>query len=101
MFLKLTNANPELDGVDIILNAASIVTGFEQRLLADTPNETTVTNLFCPPHGTWSVKERLADILTALGNDVAYVRAPATNGHINVASVDKPVKNPVKKTAKV
>jgi len=57
MFLQLTNANPELSGIPLMLNSDHIVTAFEQ-----TTNNVTVTNIFCPPHGTWQVSESLSEI---------------------------------------
>ena len=62
MFIKLTNAHPELLNEPIVINSDNIVSIFESEV-APTLR---VTNIHCPPHGTWNVQETLEEVLSLL-----------------------------------
>jgi hypothetical protein len=63
MFVTLTNAKPPFTGKLISINADSIVTMHENEIDREDGSTDFVTFIFIPPHGTWEVKETLAEIL--------------------------------------
>lgn len=62
MFIKLHNANPAHRDKPIIINTNSIVSMREGPAVREDRVDD-VTFIFCPPHGTWEVKEKLDQIL--------------------------------------
>jgi len=69
MLIKLTNANPQLDGELVVLNSEHIITMFEETILKGTAGEHRITNIYIPPHGTWQVRESLETICNKLTED--------------------------------
>ena len=66
MHIKLTNANTELYGQPIVLNTEFILTAYETTTVSSTGEVVTITNIYCPPHGTWMVTESLTAVLKLL-----------------------------------
>jgi hypothetical protein len=66
MFITLTNAKPPFTGKLISINSDSIVTMHENEIDREDGRTDQVTFIFIPPHGTWEVKETLAEILRQL-----------------------------------
>jgi len=63
MIILLTNTNPEVKGDPIALNTDFIVSMREGKAKRDNGTSDDVTLIFCPPHGTWEVEEKLSDII--------------------------------------
>lgn len=73
MFITLTSTNPEIKDTPIVLNTEFFVSIYRSTKkvpvgIAEITQEATL--IFCPPHGTWEVKETPAEILAliAAGN---------------------------------
>jgi hypothetical protein len=67
MFIHLTNANQENNGDPVALNKSLICSIFPVKYI--NPNdglEYEITKIYCPPHGTWEVKEAYIDVLYLL-----------------------------------
>jgi hypothetical protein len=65
MFIKLTNANPMLKDSTVVINSDCIVSIFSVEISRDETQPDVKENLtcvFCPPHGTWEVKETAEEI---------------------------------------
>jgi hypothetical protein len=62
MIIKLTNATPEHKGKSLGINTEHIVTAFRDAITREDGTVEEVTFLFCPPHGTWEVKETIDEI---------------------------------------
>lgn len=69
MFITLTNASPVYKDEPIVINADHIISmwrGIAVRGVNEETGEVTekeeVTFIFVPPHGTWEVKDSVADI---------------------------------------
>ena len=68
MFLTLDNAHPEHKGQKVTVNTDTIITMTQRnRWMYDGADDheghsETVTFLFMPPHGSWEVKESIAEI---------------------------------------
>ena len=67
MFIHLTNANQENNGQPVTLNTNMICSVFPVKYTNhETGLEYETTKIFCPPHGTWEVKEPYIDIICLL-----------------------------------
>jgi len=66
MIIQLTNTNPEVRGEPIALNTDFIVSMREGKAKRDDGTSEDVTLIFCPPHGTWEVEEKLIDVLKTI-----------------------------------
>ena len=58
MFITLTNQADGFEGEPVLINADIIATVREERR-KELPQKTYV---FCPPHGTWEVRESIEEI---------------------------------------
>ena len=72
MFITLTSANPEIKDRPIALNSEFIVSIYrsEKKVpvgIAALQEE--VTLIFCPPHGTWEVKETVEEVLALINQE--------------------------------
>lgn len=57
-FLNLTNASVAQNGQKIAIRRDLVTTVFSAQVIRNEGDEPeTVTCLFCPPHGTWEVRE--------------------------------------------
>jgi hypothetical protein len=92
MLIKLTNANPQLDGELVVLNSEHIITMFEETILKGTAAEHRITNVYIPPHGTWQVKESLEDICAKLTEDPnQHLTQPHVNARGNITVIKENV----------
>jgi hypothetical protein len=66
MFLKLTNQHPTCKGEPLILNSTAIVSIRQGMAKREGDVMEPVTFVFCPPHGSWEVKESLDEIYKLL-----------------------------------
>ena len=71
MYIKLTNASPQHRGNNIAINSEQIVTVHSSVVTREDESVETVTFVFCPPHGTWEVKESMSYITKLLNGDAA------------------------------
>lgn len=69
-FITLTNANPKYEGTRVAINVDSIVTVYEMEVTHDEDKQPEmVTFVYCPPHGTWEVKESMKTVITQLNRE--------------------------------
>jgi hypothetical protein len=67
MFIHLTNANKEHYGEPVALNKNHIYSIFPMKYTnPDDGLEYEITKVYCPPHGTWEVREPFIDVLYLL-----------------------------------
>ena len=71
MYLKLTNAIKEHDGNIIAIRKDAIISVREGDKVSDSGIPELVTFVFCPPHGTWEVKEDVDTVLDMLNEEVS------------------------------
>ena len=69
MFITLTSANPEIKDNPIVLNTEYFVSIYRSTKkvpvgIAQLTEEATL--VFCPPHGTWEVRETPEEILALI-----------------------------------
>ena len=69
MFITLTSLNSEIEDTPIVLNTEHFVSIYRATKkvpagIAEITKEATL--IFCPPHGTWEVKETPEEILAII-----------------------------------
>lgn len=70
MFLKFTNAVPEHKGNIVAIRKDAVISVRQGASLRDDGIPEIVTFIFCPPHGTWEVKEGIDQVLDMLNDEV-------------------------------
>jgi hypothetical protein len=68
MYITLTNASPAHRGNKIAINSDLIATIHHSNVTRESGESEDVTFIFCPPHGTWEVTEKLEEIVGRLNN---------------------------------
>lgn len=70
MFITLTNATVTHKGNKISINTDLIATVYQTQNLAKMEDGIieNITYVFCPPHGTWEVKEPLEEVVKQLND---------------------------------
>jgi hypothetical protein len=63
MLLKLTSSAAEFSGKSIVINSEYILSILENDVTNENGLVESKTFIFCPPHGTWEVKESLETVL--------------------------------------
>lgn len=67
MLIKLTNAAPTHVDKPIVINSEAIISIRQGPAIREDATVDDVTFVFCPPHGTWEVKESVDDIMKLVG----------------------------------
>lgn len=68
MYITLTNAAEAHKGNKIAINTSLIATIHQTPKAQEDGIIEHVTYIFCPPHGTWEVIEKLEDVVNELNN---------------------------------
>ena len=71
MLIKFTNAHPQHLDKPILINSDTIVSVRQGPVVREDSTVNDVTFVFCPPHGTWEVKETIDDILKMISKTKA------------------------------
>lgn len=67
MFVILTNANVVHRGNKVVIRKDLIISMHESTTVSETDNTvSTITYIFCPPHGTWEVEESIQEVYNKL-----------------------------------
>jgi hypothetical protein len=69
MYIKLTNASPMHKDQPIAIRQDLVVTVHSSTIVREDGTIETVTFLFCPPHGTWEVKEDYDAVIAMLNGE--------------------------------
>lgn len=69
MFIKLTNASPMHKDQPIAIRKSLVTTVHSSTIVREDGTIDTVTFLFCPPHGTWEVRENYDDVIETLSQE--------------------------------
>lgn len=62
MYINFTNALPSEDGKPIAIKKEVIISFRTTVIMRENGIPENVTYLFCPPHGTWEVKESFEEV---------------------------------------
>jgi hypothetical protein len=66
MYITLTNASEAHRGNKISINSDLIATVHSSLIKKEDGIIEYITYIFCPPHGTWEVSEKLDDVVDML-----------------------------------
>jgi glyoxylate utilization-related uncharacterized protein len=67
MFIILTNASVVHRGNKVVIRKDLVVSMHESTNVSEKDNTvSTVTYIFCPPHGTWEVEESIQEVFSKL-----------------------------------
>ena len=70
MYITLTNAAEQHRGNKLSIRSDLIATLHSKFITNDNGVIENVTYIFCPPHGTWEVSEKLEDVVKILNNSI-------------------------------